>query len=140
MTVAPEAAPEQPTFLDLTFTTGVPVALNGHPMPLAAMIQQLNTIAGDNGIGRIDKIENRLVGIKSREVVEAPAAAVHLTAHHDLENHSLERDDSHLQHTIENKLTNMIYEATWITPLFDALMAYFDKTTAVVHGTVQMKL
>ena len=92
MTVAPEAAPDKPTFLDLTFQQGVPVALNGNPMPLAAMIKQLNQIAGANGIGRIDKIENRLVGIKSREVYEAPAAAVIMTAHHDLENLTLERD------------------------------------------------
>ena len=123
MTVAPEAAPDKPTFLDLTFQQGVPVALNGNPMPLAAMIKQLNQIAGANGIGRIDKIENRLVGIKSREVYEAPAAAVLMTAHHDLENLTLERDVQHFKPTIENKLTNMIYE-----------------TQAVVNGTVKMKL
>ncbi|EGF34339.1 argininosuccinate synthase, partial [Lactobacillus helveticus MTCC 5463] len=96
-------------------------------MPLAAMIKQLNQIAGANGIGRIDKIENRLVGIKSREVYEAPAAAVIMTAHHDLENLTLERDVQHFKPTIENKLTNMIYEAQWISPLFDALMAFIDK-------------
>lgn len=140
MTVSPEAAPDDPTFIDLTFKQGVPVALNDEPMALATMIKGLNKLAGDNGIGRIDKIENRLVGIKSREVYEAPAAAVIMAAHHDLENLTLERDVQHFKPTIEDKITNMIYEAQWISPLFDALMAFIDKTQAVVNGTVKMKL
>ncbi|WP_125702380.1 argininosuccinate synthase [Lacticaseibacillus daqingensis] len=140
MTVAPEAAPDQPTFLDLTFEAGIPVAIDGQKLPLADLIKKLNQIAGDNGIGRIDKIENRMVGIKSREVYEAPGATVIMTAHHELENLTLERDVAHYKPLIEQQLTKMIYEAKWITPLFDALMAFVDETQEVVNGTIKMKL
>lgn len=140
MSVSPEEAPDQPTFLDLTFEKGLPVAINGTPMPLATLIKNLNQIAGDNGIGRIDKIENRMVGIKSREVYEAPGAAVIMTAHHELENLTLERDIAHYKPLIEQQITNMIYEAKWITPLFDALMAFVDETQKNVNGVVKMKL
>ncbi|WP_179394008.1 argininosuccinate synthase [Lacticaseibacillus absianus] len=140
MSVSPEAAPDQPTFLDLTFEQGLPVAIDGEPMGLADLIKALNQIAGANGIGRIDKIENRMVGIKSREVYEAPGAAVIMAAHHELENLTLERDVAHYKPLIEQQLTNMIYEAKWITPLFDALMAFIDETQKVVNGVVKMKL
>ncbi len=140
MSVSPEEAPDEATFLDLTFEKGLPVAINGTPMPLATLIKNLNQIAGDNGIGRIDKIENRMVGIKSREVYEAPGAAVIMTAHHELENLTLERDIAHYKPLIEQQITNMIYEAKWITPLFDALMAFVDETQKNVNGVVKMKL
>ncbi|KRK73967.1 argininosuccinate synthase [Lacticaseibacillus nasuensis] len=140
MTVSPEAAPDAPTYIDLTFEQGLPVAINGQTQPLADLIKALNKLAGDNGIGRIDKIENRMVGIKSREVYEAPAAAVIMTAHHELENLTLERDVAHYKPLIEQQLTNMIYEAKWITPLFDSLMAFIDDTQKVVNGVVKMKL
>ncbi|MDF7626799.1 argininosuccinate synthase [Lactobacillaceae bacterium L1_55_11] len=140
MTVDPEKAPEKPEFLDLEFKDGLPVALNGEPMKLSELIIKLNKIAGDHGIGRIDKIENRLVGIKSREVYEAPAAAVIMTAHKDLEDLTLERDVAHFKPVIEQKLTDLIYNAMWISPLFDALMAFINQTQKVVNGTVKMKL
>lgn len=140
MSVSPEEAPDEPVFLDLTFEKGLPVAIDGTPMPLATLIKTLNKVAGDNGIGRIDKIENRMVGIKSREVYEAPGAAVIMTAHHELENLTLERDIAHYKPLIEQQITNMIYEAKWITPLFDALMAFVDETQKNVNGVVKMKL
>lgn len=140
MSVSPEEAPDEPVFLDLTFEKGLPVAIDGTPMPLATLIKNLNKVAGDNGIGRIDKIENRMVGIKSREVYEAPGAAVIMTAHHELENLTLERDIAHYKPLIEQQITNMIYEAKWITPLFDALMAFVDETQKNVNGVVKMKL
>ncbi|WP_461215403.1 argininosuccinate synthase [Lacticaseibacillus sp. GG6-2] len=140
MSVSPEEAPDEPTFLDLTFEKGLPVAINDTPMPLATLIKNLNQVAGDNGIGRIDKIENRMVGIKSREVYEAPGAAVIMTAHHELENLTLERDIAHYKPLVEQQITNMIYEAKWITPLFDALMAFVDETQKNVNGVVKMKL
>ncbi|MCI1986295.1 MAG: argininosuccinate synthase [Lactobacillus sp.] len=140
MSVSPEEAPDEATYLDLTFEKGLPVAIDGTAMPLATLIKTLNKVAGDNGIGRIDKIENRMVGIKSREVYEAPGAAVIMAAHHELENLTLERDIAHYKPLIEQQLTNMIYEAKWITPLFDALMAFVDETQKVVNGIVKMKL
>ncbi|WP_125579338.1 argininosuccinate synthase [Lacticaseibacillus suibinensis] len=140
MSVAPEEAPDQPVFIDLTFEQGLPVAIDGEAMKLAALIKHLNKLAGENGIGRIDKIENRMVGIKSREVYEAPAAAVIMAAHHELENLTLERDVAHYKPLIEQQLATMIYEAKWITPLFDALMAFVDHTQTVVNGVVKMKL
>ena len=140
MSVSPEEAPDEPVFLDLTFEKGLPVAIDGTPMPLATLIKNLNKVAGDNGIGRIDKIENRMVGIKSREVYEAPGAAVIMTAHHELENLTLEHDIAHYKPLIEQQITNMIYEAKWITPLFDALMAFVDETQKNVNGVVKMKL
>lgn len=140
MSVSPEEAPDEATFIDLTFEKGLPVAIDGTPMPLATLIKNLNKLAGDNGIGRIDKIENRMVGIKSREVYEAPGAAVIMTAHHELENLTLEHDIAHYKPLIEQQITNMIYEAKWITPLFDALMAFVDETQKNVNGVVKMKL
>lgn len=140
MSVSPEEAPDVPTYLDLTFEKGLPVAVDGTPMPLATLIKTLNKVAGDNGIGRIDKIENRMVGIKSREVYEAPGAAVIMTAHHELENLTLEHDIAHYKPLVEQQITNMIYEAKWITPLFDALMAFVDETQKNVNGVVKMKL
>ena len=140
MSVAPEEAPDQPVFIDLTFEQGLPVAIDGKAMKLADLIKHLNKLAGENGIGRIDKIENRMVGIKAREVYEAPAAAVIMAAHHELENLTLERDVAHYKPLIEQQLATMIYEAKWITPLFDALMAFVDHTQTVVNGVVKMKL
>ncbi|MFD1485473.1 argininosuccinate synthase [Lacticaseibacillus baoqingensis] len=140
MSVSPEEAPDEATYLDLTFEKGLPVAIDGTAMPLATLIKTLNKVAGDNGIGRIDKIENRMVGIKSREVYEAPGAAVIMTAHHELENLTLERDIAHYKPLIEQQITNMIYEAKWITPLFDALMAFVDETQKNVNGVIKMKL
>lgn len=140
MSVSPEEAPDEATFLDLDFEKGIPVALNGEKMKLSELIKKLNEIAGANGIGRIDKIENRLVGIKSREVYEAPAAAVIMTAHKDLEDLTLERDVAHYKPIVEQQITNLIYDAMWISPLFDALLAFIDSTQQVVNGTVKMKL
>lgn len=140
MTNAVEDAPDTADFIDLTFKSGIPVALNGKHMILADLIKELNEVAGKHGIGRIDKIENRLVGIKSREVYEAPGATVIMKAHKDLENLTLERDVAHFKPIIEQQLANMIYEARWITPLFDSLMAFIDQTQTVVNGVVKMKL
>lgn len=140
MTNAVEDAPDTADFIDLTFKSGIPVALNGKHMILADLIKELNEVAGKHGIGRIDKIENRLVGIKSREVYEAPGATVIMKAHKDLENLTLERDVAHFKPIIEQQLANMIYEARWITPLFDSLMAFIDQTQTVVNCVVKMKL
>ncbi|MDI6667207.1 argininosuccinate synthase [Leuconostoc falkenbergense] len=140
LTQAIENTPDVPEFIDVTFEQGVPVALNGEQLPLAELIIAINEIAGQHGIGRIDHIENRLVGIKSREIYEAPAAAVLMTAHKDLEDLTLERDVAHFKPLIEQQLANLVYEAKWVSPLFDSLMAFVDDTQKNVNGVVKMKL
>ncbi|WKF85591.1 argininosuccinate synthase [Lacticaseibacillus pantheris] len=140
LTVAPEDAPDEAEFLELTFDKGLPVAINGEQLPLYQLILKLNGIAGAHGIGRIDHIENRLVGIKSREIYEAPAAAVIMTAHKDLEDLTFERDLAHFKPIVEQQLTNMIYNGLWFSPLCDALNAFIDESQQVVNGIVKMKL
>lgn len=140
LTNAIENTPDTPAFVDIAFEQGVPVALDGVALPLADLINQLNELAGAHGIGRIDHIENRLVGIKSREIYEAPAAAVLMTAHKDLEDLTLERDVAHFKPIIEQQLANLVYEAKWVSPLFDSLMAFIDDTQKNVNGVVKMKL
>ncbi|WP_413981386.1 argininosuccinate synthase [Leuconostoc mesenteroides] len=140
LTTAIEDAPDTPEFIDVTFEAGVPVALNGEVLSLEKLIVAVNEIAGKHGIGRIDHIENRLVGIKSREIYEAPAAAVLMTAHKDLEDLTLERDVAHFKPIVEQQLANLVYEAKWLSPLFDSLMAFIDSTQQNVNGVVKMKL
>ncbi|ORI49126.1 argininosuccinate synthase [Leuconostoc mesenteroides] len=140
LTTAIEDAPDTPEFIDVTFEAGVPVALNGEVLSLEKLIVAVNEIAGKHGIGRIDHIENRLVGIKSREIYEAPAAAVLMTAHKDLEDLTLERDVAHFKPIVEQQLANLVYEAKWVSPLFDSLMAFIDNTQQNVKGVVKMKL
>lgn len=140
LTTAIEDAPDTPEFIDVTFEAGVPVALNGEVLSLEKLIVAINELAGKHGIGRIDHIENRLVGIKSREIYEAPAAAVLMTAHKDLEDLTLERDVAHFKPIVEQQLANLVYEAKWVSPLFDSLMAFIDSTQQNVNGVVKMKL
>ncbi|QEA58572.1 argininosuccinate synthase [Leuconostoc koreense] len=140
LTTAIEETPDTPEFIDVTFEGGVPVALNGEVLSLEKLIVTVNEIAGKHGIGRIDHIENRLVGIKSREIYEAPAAAVLMTAHKDLEDLTLERDVAHFKPIVEQQLANLVYEAKWVSPLFDSLMAFIDSTQQNVNGVVKMKL
>ncbi|WP_273712474.1 argininosuccinate synthase [Leuconostoc mesenteroides] len=140
LTTAIEDTPDTPEFIDVTFEAGVPVALNGEVLSLEKLIVAVNEIAGKHGIGRIDHIENRLVGIKSREIYEAPAAAVLMTAHKDLEDLTLERDVAHFKPIVEQQLANLVYEAKWVSPLFDSLMAFIDSTQQNVNGVVKMKL
>lgn len=140
LTTAIEDAPDTPEFIDVTFEAGVPVALNCEVLSLEKLIVAVNELAGKHGIGRIDHIENRLVGIKSREIYEAPAAAVLMTAHKDLEDLTLERDVAHFKPIVEQQLANLVYEAKWVSPLFDSLMAFIDSTQQNVNGVVKMKL
>lgn len=135
-----ENTPDTPEELTIDFEQGVPVALNGTKYKLAELIQEVEAIAGKHGIGRIDHIENRLVGIKSREVYEAPAAAVLMHAHKDLEDLTFERDLAHFKPVIEQKLANTIYNALWFSPLMSAMQAFLKDTQKVVNGTVRLKL
>nr|WP_087742787.1 argininosuccinate synthase [Levilactobacillus zymae] len=132
--------PDQPTTLEITFEAGVPVALDGQTLDLATLIMKLDKIAGQHGIGRIDHIENRLVGIKSREVYEAPAATVLLKAHKDLEDLTFERELAHFKPLIEQKLADTIYNGLWFSPLMDAMVAFLKQTQQVVNGVVRVQL
>ena len=135
-----EDTPDTPDMVEIEFKKGVPVALNGTPMPLAKLIMELNTIAGKHGIGRIDHIENRLVGIKSREVYECPGAEVLLTAHKELEDLTFVREMAHLKPMIEQQLSQIIYDGLWFNPATEALIAFVKQSQAVVNGTLRVKL
>ena len=135
-----EKTPDEPTSIEIEFEHGVPVKLDGEKMKFSDMIQELNVVAGENGIGRIDHIENRLVGIKSREVYETPAAAVLLKAHKELEDLTLERDLAHFKPYIEKELSDTIYNGLWFSPLMDSLLAFLHESQKTVNGTVKLKL
>jgi argininosuccinate synthase len=139
-TRSPASAPDEPAYVKITFAAGVPVALDGRALSPAALIGELNALAGTHGVGRIDMIENRLVGFKSREVYEAPAATVLLAAHRDLEALTLERDTAHYKQLVEVKYAELIYYGLWFSPLREALDAFIESTQKCVSGTVTVKL
>ena len=140
ITTSPEQAPDTPEYIDIEFSEGVPVSLNGEGLKLADLIQKLNEIAGKHGVGRIDHVENRLVGIKSREIYECPGAVTLLTAHKEIEDLTLVREVAHFKPIIENELSNLIYNALWFSPATQALIAYIKETQKVVNGTAKVKL
>ncbi|RFU70761.1 argininosuccinate synthase [Peribacillus saganii] len=135
-----EKTPDTPDVIEIGFEQGVPVTLNGTGYTLANLILELNQIAGKHGVGRIDHVENRLVGIKSREVYECPGAITLIKAHKELEDITLVKEVAHFKPVIEKKLTELIYEGLWFSPLKDALMAFLKETQATVTGTVRVKL
>lgn len=135
-----EDAPSQPELIELSFEEGVPTTLNGVPLSPAVIVADLNKIAGKHGIGQIDHIENRVVGIKSREVYEAPGAMTLITAHKALESITLIQETAHFKPTVELKLTQMIYDGLWFNPLTTALIAFIKETQTNVTGTVRLKL
>jgi len=140
LTVSVENAPNEAEYVEIEFVAGKPVALNGKEMKLADLIQELNAVAGAHGIGRIDHVENRLVGIKSREVYEIPGAKVLLTAHKELEDLTLVKELAHFKPVIEKKLSELIYDGLWFSPLRDALEAFLTLSQQYVNGTVRVKL
>lgn len=139
-TVALEDTPDTPDVIEITFDKGVPTKLDGEELPLEELIMKLDKLAGKHGIGRIDHVENRLVGIKSREVYECPAATVLLAAHKDMEDLIHERDLAHFKPIIEQKLSELIYNGLWFSPLMDAIQAFLAETQKVVNGVVRVKL
>lgn len=135
-----EETPDTPTIVEITFKQGVPVAIDGQEDTFASIVMKLNTLAGEHGIGRIDHIENRLVGIKSREVYECPGAITLMTAHKELEDLVFVRELAHFKPIIEQQLAQVIYDGLWFNPLTDALIAFLKSTQTVVNGTVRVKL
>jgi argininosuccinate synthase len=135
-----ELTPDTPEYIEIEFEQGVPVAVNGEKLPLVQLIETLNLLGGKHGIGRIDHIENRLVGIKSREVYENPAALLLINAHKELEFLTLPREVTQFKTQVEQQMTKLIYEGLWYSPLKAALDAFVEETQKTVSGTVRVKL
>jgi len=139
-TVSPEDAPDQPEYVIIEFEKGIPVSVNGKEMDSVSLVKELNKIGGRNAVGRIDLIENRLVGIKSREVYEAPAGIILHNAHKELERITLEKSVAHYKTLIVQEYSNLIYNGLWFSPLREAIQAFVDKTQEKVTGMVKLKL
>ncbi|MGD6834013.1 argininosuccinate synthase [Sutcliffiella halmapala] len=135
-----ELTPDQPEYLEITFENGVPVALNDKSMELVPLIEELNEKGGKHGVGRIDHIENRLVGIKSREVYENPAALILIQAHKELEFLTLPREVTQFKTSIDQQMAKVIYEGLWYSPLVGALLAFVEETQKHVSGKIRVKL
>lgn len=140
MTQSLSNAPSKPIYINIYFEKGIPVKINGKKLGQVEMMNKLNEIGGKCSIGRTDLIENRLVGIKSREIYEAPAAAILLEAHKALEQLTLDKETLHFKEIVSLKYSRLIYEGLWYTPLKEALDKFIDKTQTNVTGTVRMKL
>ncbi|RBP93863.1 argininosuccinate synthase [Cytobacillus firmus] len=140
LTVSLEKAPDTPDTVEIGFEKGVPVSLNGKSMKLSELIAELNEVAGKHGVGRIDHVENRLVGIKSREVYECPGAMTLLKAHKELEDLTMVKEMAHFKPVIEKKVAELIYEGLWFSQLNNALTAFLKETQTFVTGTVRVKL
>ncbi|NET58360.1 MAG: argininosuccinate synthase [Symploca sp. SIO2E6] len=140
MTKAIADTPDEPEYVDIGFERGIPSSLNGDHLHPVTLISQLNELAGNHGIGRVDMLENRLVGIKSREIYEAPALLVLLNAHRDLESLTLTADVTQYKRCMEETYSQVIYKGLWYSPLKEALDAFIQKTQERVSGTVRVKL
>ena len=139
-TTSPLAAPDEPTYVNVRFEAGVPVAIGGKSADLLTIIARVNAVAGAHGVGRIDHVESRVVGIKSREVYECPAATVLVKAHQALEAMVLPRDVLDFKRSVEARYALLIYDGLWFTPLREALDAFVDSTQGRVTGEVSVKL
>ena len=140
ITTDPKNAPDQPETITINFEKGVPVGLNGKECSPVDLITELNVLGGKHGIGRMDVIENRVVGIKSREIYEAPGAVILTQAHSELEKMVLDKDTFRYKQGVSNQVANLIYDGLWFSPLFNALKAFVDNTQETVCGEVTVEL
>ena len=140
MGVSPMQAPDEPEYVTLDFEKGVPVALNSKEMSAKEIVLALNEIGGKNGIGLVDLVENRLVGMKSRGVYETPGGAILYRAHQVLETITLDKDTAHYKQQVAIKFADLVYDGQWYTPLREALSAFVTSTQEHVTGTVRLKL
>jgi argininosuccinate synthase len=140
LTTSPENAPDESHYVELGFERGLPKTLDGEVLPLVDLISELGAVAGANGVGRIDMLEDRLVGIKSREIYEAPAALTIIAAHRELETLTLTRDVLRFKTTVEQRYAELAYEGLWFTPLKSSLDAFVAETQKTVTGTVRLRL
>jgi argininosuccinate synthase len=139
MTAEPEDAPDTPRYVEIGFRKGLPTSLDGSEMVLVDLIPALNDIAGEHGFGRIDMVEDRLVGIKSREIYEAPAALALIQAHRELESMTLTKDVLRFKAQVEQRYAELTYDGLWFTLLKSALDAFIEETQKTVTGTVRLK-
>ncbi|HHV82230.1 MAG TPA: argininosuccinate synthase [Tepidanaerobacter syntrophicus] len=136
----PAKAPDVPTYVEIGFEKGVPKTINGKSYEPVELIEELNEIGAKNGIGIVDMVENRLVGIKSRGIYETPGGTILYLAHKELESITLDRQTSHFKEHVAQKFAELVYDGCWYTPLREALSAFADSTQETVTGTVRMKL
>jgi argininosuccinate synthase len=139
-TVAPEAAPDTPTYIEIDFEKGDAVAIDGERLSPAALLTRLNELGGANGIGRLDLVENRFVGMKSRGIYETPGGTVLIAAHRAIESITLDRGAAHLKDELMPRYAELIYNGFWFSPEREMLQAAIDKSQAQVSGTVRLKL
>ncbi len=139
-TVAPEAAPDKATYVEVAFEGGDPVAIDGVGLSPAALLTRLNALGGANGIGRLDLVENRFVGMKSRGIYETPGGTVLLAAHRGMESLTLDREAAHLKDELMPRYASLIYNGFWFSPEREMLQALIDKSQERVNGTVRLKL
>ena len=137
---SPELAPDKPTFVEVEFEKGVPIGADGQRMDSVSLLKYLNKIGGDNAIGRVDIVENRLVGMKSRGVYETPAGTILYNAHREIEMLVLDKATLHFKEMIAPKYAELVYNGEWFTPLRESLDAFVEKTQENVTGTVRFKL
>jgi len=140
LTVSPEKAPDEPEYVEISFEKGAPVKVNGESLDPVPLIETLNEIGGRNGCGRVDLVENRLVGMKSRGVYETPGGTLLLAALRELESLCLDRESAHYKEVVAHKYAEMVYFGQWFTPLRAALDAFVNSLTAPVSGDVRLKL
>ena len=140
MTVSPEKAPEKPEYIEIGFEKGDPVSLNGDLMKPVQLLRQLNEIAGRHGVGRVDIVENRLVGIKSRGIYETPGGTLLNQAHRDIESITIEKGAQHLKDELSTRYARLVYNGQWFSHEREALQALIDKTQMPVKGVVRLKL
>jgi len=139
-TKSPDKAPDKPGYVEIGFEQGIPVTIDGQQMNGVSLVQHLNELAGEHGVGRIDHIENRLVGIKSREIYEAPAAMVLLQAHQALEALTLAKDQLRFKQRVAQEYADLVYNGLWFTSLHQDLAAYVRSSQRFVTGTIRIKL
>ena len=140
LTTPPEKAPDKPEYVTMTFEKGVPTSVNGKEMKVADIIRTLTELGGKHGIGIVDIVENRVVGMKSRGVYETPGGTILMEAHQQLEELVLDRDTYSLKKELSNEFANVVYEGKWFTPKREALQAFMEKTQEYVTGEVKFKL
>jgi argininosuccinate synthase len=140
LTSAPDRAPDEPRYVTIDFETGTPVAVDGATLSPARLVARLNEIGGAHGVGRVDLVENRLVGMKSRGVYETPGGSLILAAHRELESLTLDRATLHFKDMLAGRYAELVYNGQWFTPLREALDAFVDSTQRRVTGSVRLKL
>lgn len=140
MGVSPEMAPDKATYVSVGFEKGIPTSIDGVKMDSVELVTKLNQLGGENGIGLLDIVENRLVGMKNRGVYETPGGTILYKAHAMLESICLDKDTMHFKEMVGKKLGELVYNGLWFTPLREAIKAFVDKTQETVTGQVKLKL